>query len=131
MYILTIYLVGVPDDSCGTATAVASAKTNLVSLLSVITITSEASVYFRDVRYRTDASTLIPMELQTIIPHAPGLHWHLAGTLHGPARVPGGGPAERFTRHRCGVPGSDACAAARRLAESGMRRRPQPVPKAY
>jgi hypothetical protein len=24
----------------------------------VITITSEASVYFRDVRYRTDASTL-------------------------------------------------------------------------
>ena len=38
--------------------AVASAKTNLVSLLGVINITSEASVYFRDVRYRTDASTL-------------------------------------------------------------------------
>jgi hypothetical protein len=45
-------------NSCGTATAVAQQRPNLVSLLRVITITSEASVYFRDVRYRTDASTL-------------------------------------------------------------------------
>jgi hypothetical protein len=62
------------------------------------------------------------------VPHAPGLL--LAGNRHGLARVPGGGPAERVTWHRCGVHGSDACAAARRLAELGMRawREPEGLP---